>query len=143
MMTDETIRFLLEQTIAFANTVANVCMLWWASSTVFCTSILSTVWKKRKAIKSRHFVYYLGFLLFVFFSSIIIFGFSVIIYMNQSQNQISALAASLGFGNNFYSSEMSVFRRAILCGTSSFILAWLGWVLIFFRLWRQTAQLKR
>ena len=136
-MTEETVRFLIDQKIDFINTVIGICMLWWVSATVFCASILSKIWlSKDEIIKSKSLVFYLGVSLFTFFSSIVIFGCIVIFYITNTQNELTELVGLLGFSDVFYLSELSLFRRGMLCGTSSFFLAWLGWIILFLRLWK-------
>ena len=134
-MDQETIKFLIERKLDYLNSGAQVCILWWASSVVFCGSILGGVWSKRAELKERRIVHGLGVVPLVFFSSIVIFGcVAVVVYLRNIQKEIAGLANHLGFQGQFFNTEISAFGWAMWAGISSFMLVWVAWILIWRRL---------
>jgi hypothetical protein len=104
ILTDKkAIEFLIQQKILFVNYATYACMWWWVSSILFRGSILGAIWSKQEKLKDRRPIIWLGVILFIFFSSIIIFGFVVILYLGRSRAEINALAANLKFGSKFFS----------------------------------------
>jgi hypothetical protein len=131
-MEPETIRHLLEQKISYINAIGNVSMLWWVTSVVFCVSILATVWKNREDLAEQKLaVWLVGIAGSGLFLGIILYGFSVILYLNSTEREISELAISLNAKADFFSTEIWLFRRAMLIGTSSFAGVLILWIIMF------------
>ena len=133
-MMQEPSDILLQQKIAFVNMLANVTMLWWVSSVVFCATILASVWYKRDLIRSPR---QLRWLLFVFFLSIVAYGVLVVAFLWGVEPEVSSLAAGLGADDDYFSTELGFFRAAVLVGTSSFVLVLLAWIFI----WRNLSSI--
>jgi len=126
-MSEETIRFLIEQKITFINTAVNACMLWWVSSIVFCGSVLGAVWLKRAELKEEQIVKWIGIILSTFFFAIAGFGFLAIYSIGCAQTEISSLAAALRYQGDFFSTELEVFRwECGLVPSVSFSYSWFG-----------------
>jgi hypothetical protein len=87
----ESLRKVLEAKTAYLSTVVSACMLWWVSSVVFCGSVLSSVYVKRREVKRlRHVDWFLGIVAF-FFLSIVVFGTGVGALMTIEKNQTGEL----------------------------------------------------
>ena len=130
----ETLHFLLEQKISFVNMVGNVLMTWWVSSVVFCGTTLAAVWLNRKELVDSGVIGWLGFLLLVFFSSIVYFGILITQYIDKVSKEISVLGKELN-SEFFFSYELSNFKRAIITGTTSFVLVLITWIILWIGLW--------
>lgn len=128
----ETAQFLFAQKVAFINTVAHVSMIWWVSTVALCVSILAAVWLKKDELKEQGLIKWIGPALFFAFSTIIFYGLLIIFYLNQVQEEISALATILKTSSD-YSTELYYFRLAMINGTSSFVMVWIAWIV----LWRK------
>jgi hypothetical protein len=143
LMTDDTIRFLIEQKMSYVNSTVNVCMLWWASSIVFCGYVLAGVWSKQQELRQTRTVIGLGIVLFVFFFVIALFGGMVAYRLGIVQDEIAELAVKLNFQDDFFHTEILTFQISMWIGACSFALVWFVWCLFwYFFLWRQRAQEK-
>lgn len=135
-MDQDSIKFLIERKIDFLNSVAQVCMIWWASSVVFCGSILAGVWAKRDELRERKLLLGLGFVLLIFFSSIVFAGCLAIYgYLRNVRREIAELAGQLGHQNRFFHTEVSSFESAMWAGISSFAIVWVAWISMWIFLW--------
>jgi hypothetical protein len=135
-MDQDSVKFLIERKIDFLNSVAQVCVIWWASSVVFCGSILAGVWAKREELKERKLLHSLGFVLLVFFSSIVVSGYIAISrYLRNVQKEIADLTKQLGFQDEFFHTEVSSFESAMWAGISSFVIVWAAWIFMWGLLW--------
>ena len=123
-MSEETIRFLIEQKVSFVNSTVNVCMLWWASSIVFSGYVLAAVWSKRGEVRQRSILIGLGIVLSVFFSVVAVFGFLVAHRLGVVQGEIAVLAANLKAPNDFFHTEVLTFQVSMWLGAGSFALTW-------------------
>lgn len=94
---DETLRFLITQKMSYVNSTVNVCMQWWVSSIVFCGAVLAAVWSNRAELRQPGILIGLGVILFVFFSFISYFGFSVAHRLGIVQQEIAVLAYNLNY----------------------------------------------
>jgi large-conductance mechanosensitive channel len=133
-MNEDTIRFLIEQKVTFINAAASVCMSWWVTSTLFSGSILATVWAKRNQIIEHKLVNWLGCILFVFFSSIVFYGFMMTYYLSSVQSEIDILVEKLKPEAAFFHIELSAFFWAMIAGTISFVLVWAAWIFLWINL---------
>lgn len=137
----ENVRLILEQKLAYLNTVANVCMLWWVSSVVFSTTVLAGLWNQRgKLDMSFLFKFGLGSLVTIFFCTIVGFGIAVILYIRSLRSDLSNNLRSLGCPESHFDSELTAFRRAMLLGTSSFVLVLFSWLFLMPHVLASTTQ---
>ena len=134
-----TLRFLIEQKIAYINATVNIGMLWWASSIVFSGSVLAAVWSNQdELVKQPPFLLGLGIVLFVFFFVIAYFGHLVAMRVGSLQDEIAKLADGLGYGRlatqlklpkqPYFQTERRTFQISMWLGAGSFALIWLAWV---------------
>jgi len=130
-MNDEIIRFLIEQKVTFINAAVSVCMSWWVTSTLFSGSILATVWAKRNQIIEKGLVHWLGWILSVFFSSIVIYGGIIVCHILRGQSEIDELIAKLSPEAAFFHTELSAFLWAMVAGTISFALVLVTWLFLW------------
>jgi hypothetical protein len=72
-------------------------MQWWVSSIVFCGAVLAAVWSNRAELRQPGILIGLGVILFVFFSFISYFGFSVAHRLGIVQQEIAVLAYNLNY----------------------------------------------
>jgi hypothetical protein len=126
-------RFFLEQKLTYVNTIAHVCMTWWVSSVVFCASILAGVWLKRTELVESGMIHLLGAVLTIFFASIVIFGGLVRwLYLPNLHKEISDFSGiTNGTRKNFFSTELSAFKKSMVLGTGSFFLILLVWIALW------------
>ncbi len=108
-MNEDTIRFLIEQKVSFINAASSVCMSWWVTSTLFSGSILATVWAKRNQIIEKGLVHWLGWILSVFFSSIVIYGGIIVCHILRGQSEIDELIAKLSPEAAFFTQSYQPF----------------------------------
>jgi hypothetical protein len=159
-ITDDTLRFLIEQKMAYINSTVNVCMLWWVSSIAFCGTVLVTVWSNQGKLlcwsepkEVAPFCYQgrfwylavLGVVLFVFFSFIADFGFMIAKRLLIVQKEIAVLAKELNYtyldskliadGLNpkggFFKTEIVTFNRSMKIGALSFTLVFAVWIIFW------------
>lgn len=133
-MDNEALRFLLERKLDFLKEIAQACMLWWVSSVVFCGTVIAAVWSKWEKLKEQKVIRWLGIVLCVFFSSIVAFGYLVIVYLWNLEIELADVAKKLNLPDRNFQYELLTFRRAIWAGTSSFILVWIAWILMWVKL---------
>lgn len=144
----EIIRFLLEQKVAFINTTLGICMLWWVSSVVFSGSALAGIWLRfYRLIDNKSVVHWLGVILSVFFGSMVSFGIMIVMGLNNLGKEIDELAQRITPISNFYATELFYFKWGMILGTSSFVLVWIAWCVMWLRLElgpsRQIAELSK
>lgn len=142
---DEKALFLLKQKLAYAHTVATVCMTWWVSSVVFCGSILAAVWLKREEMRQPSILFPLGCFLALFFASASGFGAQITWgYLPRLDNDLSTLLNKTGKQHSFsnetgkqhpFSNEVATFRRSMLIGTISFLLILAVWLYLWYGLY--------
>ncbi|HEX8069088.1 MAG TPA: hypothetical protein VF546_03990 [Pyrinomonadaceae bacterium] len=138
--------FLIEQKMSYINSTVNVCMLWWASSIVFCGSVLAAVWSALGPLRNlSRFTMGLGLVLFAFFSVIPLFGFLVASRLGKVQREIAVYAsellgaelttrletAKLQTKGGFFYTEICTFQRSMLMGAGSFALIHVAWILFW------------
>lgn len=116
-----TARFILEQKVSFLNTLGNVSMLWWVTSVVFSLSILAGVWKFREQLVEKKWIKVIGMFGFVFFSTIVLYGVAVFLYIYFVSAEIIKYAKSLEISFNYIYAELVLFQTAITLGTITFV----------------------
>ncbi|MDT5061139.1 MAG: hypothetical protein QOH63_1598 [Acidobacteriota bacterium] len=131
-MSDETVRFLIEQKMSYVNSAVNICMLWWASSIVFSGSILAAVWSQKEALVEPLHVIALGIAIFIFFFGIADFGLLAAKRLGLVQREIADLAHFLNYGmlipeENFFHTEIETFQMSMRLGAGSFALICAVW----------------
>jgi hypothetical protein len=137
-MDDETIRFLIEQKMSYVTSTVHVCMSWWVSSIVFCSSVLAAVWLQQAELqKQPHYLKGLGIVLFAFFFVIAYFGYLVTRRLSAVQSEIAALAEKLKYvpvrsEKNFFHTEIRTFQMSMWLGSSSFALIFLIWIIFWY-----------
>lgn len=128
---DERTLLLLQQKLAHANTMGNVCMTWWVSSVVFCGSILAAVWWNKAELSEPEIVNKLGIFLLLFFAGVVIFGALIMrLYLRNLRKDLSKLLKKPG-EKDFFSTELSTFWWAMFIGTVSFLLILIAWVFLW------------
>lgn len=128
---DDETRFLLGQKLAYANTLASVCMTWWVSSIVFCGSILAAVWLYRNELINSGMIHLLGVLLSLFFAGIVIFGAQITWnYLPKLGKDLSSLPKKSN-GDDFFSTEFSTFKWSMVIGTISFLFILGVWIILW------------
>jgi hypothetical protein len=144
-ISDDTIRFLIEQKMLYVNSTVNVCMLWWVSSIVFCGYVLAAVWVYREQLGQLGYLLGLGIILFVFFFFIAYFGFLIVDRLVIVQKEIAVFADELNYAHlrkklkaagldpdgGFFYTEIITFKRAMLTGALSFALVFAIWTIFW------------
>ena len=123
-------QFLIQQKLETLRATNEVSMSWWVSSTLLSATILGVVWKNTKAISGigKPFLGLLTWGLSFFFVSIVLYGLLIssyyVFFLHPS---ISDLLKGINVETSMFRSEVLVSVAAILNGTTSFIVALLGW----------------
>ena len=126
-MESEVVLALLDKKIQLLNTIANTSMLWWVSATVFCATLLGGIWRFHDQIESAPFKRPLGFLLYFFFISVVLYGCLVTIVTAFELRDVQRLLASLGVNRSLFNTEFLWILIGLPVGTSSFIVMLLVW----------------
>lgn len=134
-MDHEIPKFLIEQKMHIYQTVGNVSMTWWASSILFCASILASVWLKRDLISALPYFGLLGGVLATFFLSLVVFGVCLYVYACDLQSDLEVSLRKIHASSRSFDPELDLLKRGILDATSSFILIAGAWLV----LWRSLA----
>ena len=141
-VSDETIRFLIEQKMSYVNSTVNVCMLWWVSSIAFCGYVLAAVWSYREQLSPVGYVIGLGIILYVFFFFIAYFGILMADRLMLVQKEIAVIANEVNYDTldvkmkdanlrphgGFLYTEIVTFKRAMMTGALSFTLVFASWI---------------
>lgn len=129
---------LLDKKIEFLNTYAEVSMLWWVSSVVFCAAIIGAVWRFRDdltKVESRFALHFFALTVAVFFASIVIYGIFTVSFSRTLRAEVVSILDELGVAP-YRIFEYKAFGILGGIGTTSFVLVlviWLG-------LWRWLAR---
>jgi|LakMenE18May11ns_1017448.scaffolds.fasta_scaffold9874352_2 hypothetical protein len=137
-MQSTTAELLLGKKIELLSTIANTSMLWWVSSVVFCASLLGTIWAQKTEIKSLPFRKSLSFLLYSFFTSIVLYGVLVTVITALEFRNIKFLLKELNVPSNLFDANYMWLLVGMPIGTSSFILVLVVWNF----LWRSVQRNK-
>ena len=130
----------LDGKIAFLTTVINACMLWWVSSVVFCGSVLSTTYVKRKEILKLRNLNWFIFIVAFFILTIVAFGCGLGWLMYLERLQTAELLGKLKLPADGYKLEYQIFEWGLCLGTSSFVLVFITWVGIWKHLRKEVSQ---
>ncbi|WNZ23606.1 hypothetical protein HJG54_12595 [Leptolyngbya sp. NK1-12] len=126
-MQPTTAELLLEKKIELLSTIANTSMLWWVSAVVFCASLLGTIWARKTEVKSLPFRKSLGFLLYFFFTSIVLYGALVTVVTALEFRNVKFFLRELNAPSNLFDADYIWSLVGMPIGTSSFILFLLVW----------------
>jgi hypothetical protein len=127
---------ILEQKLSFINTGSQVSMLWWASSVVFCATIVGVVWLNRSTLINLPPELNFSFIILVvvFFITVVNYGFLVITATKKVKSEIPDLMKELEIPNpvhNIFDTEFSTLRKCIWNGISSFAILSCIWILMW------------
>lgn len=118
---------LIDKKIALLTTIASTSMLWWVSATVFCATILGGIWRYREHIESAPFKRSLGFLLYFFFGSVVLYGLLVTVMTLIEFLDVRMLLSMIGAPANLFDAEFLWILLGVPVGTSSFVIFFLVW----------------
>lgn len=109
-------------------------MLWWASSVVFCASILAAAWIKRSELIELHkgYLLWLWAIVLCFFGTIVFYGIWITSRIMNLQSEVEQLLKDVDFSISM--SEFDTLIMAHYIGTSSFILVFITWFSFIFLL---------
>jgi len=134
------VQFLIQQKLETLRATNEVSMSWWVSSTLLSATILGVVWKNTKAISGidEPFLGLLTWGLNFFFVSIVLYGLLIssyyVFFLHPS---ISELLKGIHVEKSMFQSEVLVSVAAILNGTTTFLVALLGWYFLRKRILRE------
>ena len=123
---EASLQLLLVQKLEFLRTLAAVGMTWWASSVVFCTSMLGAVWLKEKEISETLFRWLRPSLTW-FFGTIVAFGLLMAVMVCMLQVETLAISGQLNGLENGTFSEFYAVLFGYVIGTSSFVFVIVAW----------------
>jgi hypothetical protein len=126
-MEDAVVIALIERKIGLLTTIASTSMLWWVPATVFCATTLGGIWRYKDMIQSAPFKRSLGFLLYFFFGSVVLYGFLVSWMTLLEFLDVRALLETLGAPPNLFDAEFFWILLGMPVGTSSFVIFFLVW----------------
>ena len=135
-MQENIIQVILEKKLELLTTIANTSMLWWVSSVVFCAGLLGTIWSRKAEIRVLPFRKSLGFLLYFFFASIVIYGLLVFIVVAVEFHDVRLLLEQLNAPIGLYNAEFMWILIGMLIGTSSFLIFFVVWHLLWYSIRR-------
>lgn len=122
---------LLEQKLQLLNTIANVGMLWWVSSVVFCGSILGAIWINRHEVAGAPFFGWLSVLLGVFFFSIVLFGVCMIIATGAIRYEVESIIEAVDLAKHSRHVGFLTVQIGYAIGTTSFLIVTIIWALLW------------
>ena len=126
-MPTDPIQQLLAYKIQLLTTIANTSMLWWVSAVVFCASVLGAIWSRRSEAEAILRLKPMGFLLYFFFSSIVLYGLLVTIMVALQYRDIRFLLQKLGDPVSSFDVEYLWILIGMPIGTSSFVIFLAVW----------------
>ena len=127
---------LLEKKIALLETIASTSMLWWVSATVLCVTLLAGIWRYQDLVKPAPFRRSMGFLLYFFFTSIVLYGVLVTVVTASGLHEVRLLLSQLGAPSSLFDAEYLWILIGMPIGTSSFLFFLLVWHV----LWRSLTR---
>ena len=133
---------LLEKKIDFLSTYAEVSMLWWVSSVVFCAAIIAGVWRYRQellTLEKRLTLHLFALTVAVFFASIVAYGVISVWFSTILRAEVISIIDDLGIGS-YGIFEYRVFGILAGIGTTSFVLILLIWLGVWVTLVREHAR---
>ena len=129
---DKALLVLLGSKYEFLSVYANLSMLWWVSSIVFCASVIAAVWRFQSEIFNmpRLYINILFFVGSVFFITIVAYGSLAVFFVKWMEQEILYVAERLSIADvTFF--EYTAFRILVLLGTTSFILVLILWIALW------------
>ncbi len=126
-MDTDTLIALLEKKISLLEIIASKSMLWWVSATVLCVTILAGIYRYQDNIKQAPFRGYMGFPLYFFFSSIVLYGILVTVSTALELQDVRLLLTRLGALSDLFDPEYFWILIGMPIGTGSFLVFLLVW----------------
>jgi len=132
-MNSDNLNLLMElflKKIDFISTIANIGMLWWVSSVVFCGTTLAMAWQHKKTIETLppDLLKWLKRGLTFFFSSIVFFGLFTIFIVYKLYNESQEIFIILNQKETLPPFEYIMVGGGLLIGTTSFIFVTIFWI---------------
>ncbi|NIS81844.1 MAG: hypothetical protein GTO14_16910 [Anaerolineales bacterium] len=118
----DTLIALLDKKTSLLETIASTSMLWWVSATVLCVTILAGIYRYQDIVKNAPFRRSMGFLLYFFFSSIVLYGVLVTIITAYELQDVRLLLTRLGAPPDMFDPEYFWILIGMPIGTSSFLI---------------------
>lgn len=132
-------QFFIEQKMESLRSIQSTGMLWWASSVVFCSSLVGTVWYHREKLASLPILTSLGKAINFFLFTVIGFGILMVIKCMHLRSEILTHPNASNYPKvNSFSTDFEYTAISYLIATSSFILIFICW----FKLLRYIRKLK-
>ena len=139
---DPSLEFIIENSLDMLKSYQSIGMRWWATSVVFCASIIGAVWRNRSYLIQHPLLKSLELAIGFFLISIVGFGaimayhcWNMLSDFLQLINQDSKLKQ---FDNEFW-----VTIWGYLIATSSFVLITISWFILMSHIRKLTPEEKR
>jgi hypothetical protein len=123
---------LIDKKIAVLTTIATTSMLWWVSATVFCATLLGGIWRYKDQVQTAPFRKHLGFLLYFFYGSVVLYGFVVTAMTLIEFLDVRMLLSMIGAPASLFDAEFLWILLGMPIGTSSFVI----FLLVWHHMWR-------
>ncbi len=114
-------------------------MSWWVSSVAFCAAIVVAIWINKEHLMDLHatrtgfYNLFMG-LVFLFFLSIVIYGFWMIKSVLALRAELAALIEQAGASRGYSGFEFTSTWVGFLIGNSSFIILSAIWLVVWISL---------
>ena len=123
------IKSLIEKNIDSLIMLGNVGMLWWVSATVFCLSIIKSVYSENTISKAKSINTPITIIISVLITSIVCFGIMAAITVDKLHLETKRLLSLLNFYNDYGILFKGVYL-GYLIGSTSFLLFLLIWIFL-------------
>lgn len=128
---------LIELKLLTLHSLQSTGMTWWASSVVFCASVIAAVWNQRKTLVKRGFINWLGFAIGFFFISIVSYGAILTVHCLKLRSDVKY--SGLAGAENFLQ-EFMITAIAYAIATTSFIIVTVSWFMLVHKLKKMYKQ---
>lgn len=121
--------FVIQTKLSTLYSLQSTGMSWWASSVVFCASIIGAIWYHRERLAPQKVMKSLEITIGVFFITIIGYGLVLAYHCMALRADVLSLAP----GNpeiQMFGKEFVITMIAYLAATSSFILITISWFIL-------------
>ena len=137
------LEFMVENSLEMLKSYQSIGMRWWATSVVFCASILGAIWRNRTYLIQHPLLKSLELAIAFFMISIVAFG-AMMAYHCWSMLHDFLQLSTQNTGNLIhFEKEFWVTTWGYLIATSSFVLITISWFVLMSHIRKLTPEGKR
>ena len=124
---------IIKSDLIYINTIGQMGMLWWVSSTVFVFTIIKFFHKHKRNLNNNGTDKVIGVFITAFIISIIVFGLTVCKYILIIENELNVIMMNFIEFNQFdISSIFDATFMFMMIGTTSFVFFLIIWIVLFY-----------